>query len=198
MNNTGGRWNCLWTLTSRLTGRQAWCDITVSWLETNEITAWSEQYVGYCQVLSGKQDQAWSGRWIPKSIRFRTWWQMIKKYEGTRLKVVTSFLISAAPAPNCSQNKVFSWQLLSLLTSPLAISPRLAAEVLNLDRDTFGKLSTQEISMLVAEDKSYNWKMFIFSSFKVQDILKVSGEKRWPLPLFIYCTALPLGHAVQE
>ena len=100
------------------------------------------------------------------------------------MKVVTSFLISAAPAPNCPQNKVFSSQFFSLLTSPLATSPRLAAEVLNLDRDTFGKLSTQEISMLVAEDKSYNWKMFIFSSFKVQDILEVSGEKRWPLPIF--------------
>ena len=25
VNNTGGRWNCLWSLTSRLTGCQAWC-----------------------------------------------------------------------------------------------------------------------------------------------------------------------------
>ena len=27
VNNTGGRWNCLWWLTLRLTGRQAWCAV---------------------------------------------------------------------------------------------------------------------------------------------------------------------------
>ena len=117
MNNTGGRWNCLWTLTSRLTGRQAWCAITVSWLETNEITAWSEQYVGYCQVLSGKQDQAWSGRWIPKSIRFRTWWQMIKIW---RDKVKDCYQFPHIRGPGSELFTEQSVQLTVLLTPHLA------------------------------------------------------------------------------
>ena len=30
VNNAGGRWNCLWTLTWRLTGRQGRCDAIFS------------------------------------------------------------------------------------------------------------------------------------------------------------------------
>ena len=29
VNNTRGKWNCLWTLTSRLTGRQGRCDLSL-------------------------------------------------------------------------------------------------------------------------------------------------------------------------
>ena len=51
VNNTGGRLNCLWSLTSRLTGPQAWCELALKKLKLNQIKSNIHWYLHHPSLL---------------------------------------------------------------------------------------------------------------------------------------------------